>query len=92
MPIYEYSCPKCGKFDAIQKMSDRPLRTHAACGSKVQKLLSAGAFSFKGSGFYVTDYKANGKGEKNEKKSEAPACDKPKSAACGSCPSSGKAA
>ena len=88
MPIYEYQCPKCGKFDAIQKMSDRPLKTHDACGSKVQKLMSASAFSFKGSGFYITDYKANGKGEKKA----APSCDKPKSEACGSCPASGKAA
>jgi putative FmdB family regulatory protein len=62
MPIYEYDCPKCGRFDAIQKMSDKPLRTHDVCGSRVQKLISAGAFAFKGSGFYVTDYKKREKG------------------------------
>ncbi len=98
MPIYEYQCPKCGKFDVIQKMSARPLKTHDVCGSKVTKLVSAGTFAFKGTGFYSTDYKANGKGkangqsDKGEKKSESPACDKPKSEACGSCPSAGKAA
>ena len=76
MPLYEYDCPKCGRFEVLQKMSDGPLDRHD-CGEKVSKLMSAGAFAFKGSGFYITDYK----------KSAAPACDKPKSAACGSCPS-----
>ena len=56
MPIYEYECPKCGRFDALQKMSAPALRTHEVCGSKVRKVMSASAFAFKGSGFYVTDY------------------------------------
>ncbi len=82
MPLYEYDCPKCGRFEVLQRMSDAPLTTHD-CGNKVQKVMSASAFSFKGSGFYITDYK----------KSDAkPACDKPKSEACGSCPSNDKAA
>jgi putative FmdB family regulatory protein len=81
MPLYEYDCPKCGRFEVLQKMSDTPLDRHD-CGEKVSKLLSAGAFAFKGSGFYITDYK----------KSAAPACDKPKSEACGSCPSKTAAA
>jgi len=73
MPIYEYECPKCGRFDALQKMSAPALRTHDVCGSKVRKLMSASAFAFKGSGFYVTDYKGRGsagKGEKSDAKSE----------------------
>ena len=41
MPIYEYDCPKCGRFDVIQKMSAAPLETHDACGSAVTKLVSA---------------------------------------------------
>jgi putative FmdB family regulatory protein len=77
MPLYEYDCPRCGRFEALQKMSDPPVERHD-CGEKVSKLMSAGAFAFKGSGFYVTDYKG---------KSAAPACDKPKGAACGGCPS-----
>lgn len=97
MPIYEYECPKCGRFDVIQKMSAPKLETHDACGSKVTKLMSASAFALKGSGFYLTDYNGRnsaaitGKGEpKGESKSE-PKCDaKPeaKSAACASCPAS----
>jgi putative FmdB family regulatory protein len=47
MPIYEYDCPKCGRFDVIQKVSSAPLRKHGACGSKVTKAVSAGSFAFK---------------------------------------------
>jgi len=78
MPLYEYECPRCGRFEALQKLSDSPLKTHE-CGSKVRRLMSAGSFAFKGSGFYANDYKA------------APACDKPKGAGCASCPSNAEA-
>jgi putative FmdB family regulatory protein len=50
MPIYEYDCPRCGRFDVIQKMSAAPLKTHAECGSKVRKAVSAGSFSVKSPG------------------------------------------
>jgi putative FmdB family regulatory protein len=76
MPLYEYDCPKCGRFEVLQKISDKPLSRHD-CGQRVQKVMSASAFAFKGSGFYVNDYK---------KEKGAPACDKPKNEACGSCP------
>jgi putative FmdB family regulatory protein len=98
MPIYEYECPKCGRFDALQKMSSPALRTHEACGSKVRKVMSASAFAFKGSGFYVTDYKkgrdpaaTTAKGDKPEKKAEC-AKASPKSEACASCPAGKSAA
>jgi putative FmdB family regulatory protein len=81
MPLYEYDCPKCGRFEALQKLSDSPIRTHESCGSRVKKVMSSGAFAFKGSGFYQTDYG----------KKAAPACDKPKSEACASCPSAAEA-
>jgi putative FmdB family regulatory protein len=98
MPIYEYECPKCGRFDALQKMSAPPLEVHEVCGSKVRKLMSASAFAFKGSGFYITDYGGKNpaaitgnadkaKGEKPEKKDAAP-----KSDACASCPAKQSAA
>jgi putative FmdB family regulatory protein len=101
MPIYEYECPKCGRFDALQKMSAPALRTHDVCGSKVRKVMSASSFAFKGSGFYLTDYNGRnsaaitGKGEKAEKKADPkPECSKPSpsSAACASCPASKPAA
>jgi putative FmdB family regulatory protein len=57
MPLYEYKCHSCGKkFEVIQKFSDEPLTTHEDCGGDVEKLVSAPAFHFKGTGWYVTDY------------------------------------
>lgn len=90
MPIYEYQCPQCGRFDVLQKMSAAPLEVHEVCGSKVTKLISAGSFAFKGSGFYVTDYGKKqdaairpDKGEKGEKVEKK--CDAPKTDACAGC-------
>ena len=68
MPIYEYQCQKCNAHtEAFQKVTDKPLRKCPKCGGKVEKLISAPAIQFKGSGWYVTDYanKAT-KGEKSE--------------------------
>jgi putative FmdB family regulatory protein len=56
VPLYEYQCPKCGRFEVIRKFSDAPLSACPTCGREVQKLLSAPAIQFKGSGWYVTDY------------------------------------
>jgi putative FmdB family regulatory protein len=62
MPIYEYKCNSCGtKFERIEKFSDAPLETHEDCGGAVERLLSAPALQFKGTGWYVTDYaRSNG--------------------------------
>ena len=67
MPIYEYSCKKCGKtIEVIQKFSDSPLRKHQGCGGALTKLVSASAFQLKGTGWYVTDYARKGKGGDSE--------------------------
>jgi putative FmdB family regulatory protein len=69
MPLYEYRCSKCDTvFEVIQKFSDAPLTSHEGCGGAVERLISAPGFQFKGSGWYVTDYK--GSGSKNESKSD----------------------
>ena len=71
MPIYEYSCKKCGAhMEVMQKVSDKPLARHAKCGGKLEKEWSRTGFQFKGSGWYVTDY-AGKKSESKETKSEA---------------------
>ncbi len=71
MPIYEYTCSKCGKrIEVIQKMSDKDLKTHAKCGGKLTKEISAAGFQFKGTGWYVTDYARKGKSDSQESKSE----------------------
>ncbi len=72
MPLYEYQCPKCGRFELIRKFSDPALTTCPTCGAAVQKLLSAPAIQFKGTGWYITDYarKSDGKAGKGEGASE----------------------
>ena len=74
MPTYEYACKKCGnRFEAFQKMSEGPLAQCPQCLGKVERLISAGAgMIFKGSGFYITDYKKKNKSTETvaEKKEE----------------------
>ena len=75
MPTYEYECEACGhKFEAMQKFSDKPVKTCPKCSKrKVKRLISNGTgIIFKGSGFYETDYK--------RKRSEG---------ACRNCPAGG---
>ena len=72
MPLYEYACEQCGeRFEVMQKFTDQPLTTHEKCGGRVQRLISAPAFQFKGSGWYVTDYAkaGNSSGDKSSEKS-----------------------
>ena len=61
MPLYEYRCVKCGALvEKIQKFSDPPLTKCEKCGAKLERLLSAPAIQFKGSGWYITDYARKG--------------------------------
>ena len=60
MPLYEYQCAKCGRFEVIRKFSDQPLLVCPTCGQDIQKLLSAPAIQFKGTGWYITDYARKG--------------------------------
>ena len=73
MPIYEYTCRKCGAhLEVMQKISDKPLARHSRCGGKLEKEWSRTGFQFKGSGWYVTDYAGRkaeakeGQGSKSE--------------------------
>lgn len=56
MPIFEYKCEKCGKFEFLHGPREAALTTCLTCGSPVQKLISSRmGIVFHGSGFYVTD-------------------------------------
>lgn len=59
VPTYEYECQKCGHtFEALQRMTDKPLKKCEKCSGPVKRLISLGSgIIFKGSGFYETDYK-----------------------------------
>ena len=72
MPIFAYRCERCGfEKDILQKRSDPPLDTCPSCGEKsFGKRLTAPAFQLKGSGWYVTDFRDNGKGKSGGESSE----------------------
>jgi putative FmdB family regulatory protein len=60
MPTYEYKCTACGHaFEQFQSITAAPVKRCPQCGkSKVKRLISTGAgLIFKGSGFYITDYR-----------------------------------
>jgi putative FmdB family regulatory protein len=64
MPTYEYECRDCStRVEAFQKITDQPLSTCESCGGSLRRVLFPVGIVFKGSGFYVTDYrnKENGK-------------------------------
>ena len=75
MPIYEYECRECGsRLDALQKISDPPLRDCPECRQPVlKKLVSAPHFRLKGSGWYETDFKHGGerKSDQNAESGES---------------------
>ena len=65
MPTYEYLCPKCGHaFEQFQSMRDEPLKKCPKCKKTgVKRLVGGGAgLIFKGTGFYITDYKNKSSG------------------------------
>ncbi len=61
MPTYEYECAKCGhQFEAFQSIKALPLTKCPECKGRVKRLLSTGGgLLFKGSGFYITDYRSD---------------------------------
>jgi putative FmdB family regulatory protein len=88
MPLYEYSCHRCGKtFEVRQRIAEAPLTVHEGCGGEVERIIFASALQFKGTGFYITDYgrggakspPANGSTAKSEPKTESKSESKPES-------------
>jgi len=81
MPTYEYVCAKCGhQFEIFQSIADKPLSVCAQdrCGKKkwgkgkVKRAIVSGAgLIFKGSGFYITDYRSEGYKQAAKKESGA---------------------
>ncbi|MGH7506189.1 MAG: FmdB family zinc ribbon protein [Longimicrobiales bacterium] len=60
MPTYEYRCANGHHFEQFQRMTEPPVEKCPECGAPAERLLSAGAgLLFKGSGFYITDYRSD---------------------------------
>jgi len=82
MPTYEYECTECKhRFDVFQKMSDEPVKECVKCTGSVRRVINGGSgIIFKGSGFYVNDYK------KDTKCGSSSSADSPKqSESCAAC-------
>ncbi len=80
MPLYDYRCHKCGQtFEVRQKFADKLLTEHEGCGGELERLISAPALQFKGTGWYVTDYGKNGKLPSANGKSDSKSESKPES-------------
>jgi putative FmdB family regulatory protein len=82
MPTYEYECQKCGRtFEEFQSITADPLTEcrQKSCRGKVKRLIGGGGgLLFKGSGFYITDYRSDGyKQAEKAAKESSPSSDKP---------------
>ena len=79
MPTYEYKCGKCKRrHEASQSITAKPLTKCPACGGRLKRLLGGGSgFLFKGSGFYITDYRSKSYREAKKKDEQASAPPKP---------------
>jgi putative FmdB family regulatory protein len=77
MPTYEYHCSGCGKnFEMFQKISDPPAEKCPLCGGKAKRLVSGGAFSLKGSGWYKDGYSSTKPGSAEKKAKTEECCKK----------------
>ena len=73
MPTYGYRCGNCGhQFEIVQRISEVPLTTCPKCQGKLSKMLYPVGISFKGSGFYTTDYKGAGNGSAGSSNGSTP--------------------
>jgi putative FmdB family regulatory protein len=86
LPLYEYLCRACGhRFEHIQKFSDPILKKCPNCKKlKLEKLLSAPAVQFKGTGWYVTDYAGKKTGSDKSDSADQGSSDKGSSDKAGS--------
>lgn len=72
MPRYDYKCETCGIiFEVKQRFSDEPLTVHDNCGGRLERLISASALQFKGSGWYINDYPKSGAKDSSSEKEKA---------------------
>ncbi len=87
MPTYEYECLECkNRFEVFQSINDEPVMKCEKCSGKVRKLFGTAGIIFKGSGFYVNDYKKSGDGRRKngtESGSEKASCSQAGSCAAG---------
>ena len=88
MPTYVYRCPNGHTFELFHGISDETAKHCPECGSEAKRVPAGGAgFLFKGSGFYITDYRSKGYKE-SAKKESGGSSEKPAASGGGDKPSS----
>ena len=82
MPTYDYQCKTCRfEFEEFQSIASEPLKICPKCSGTVERKISGGTgLIFKGSGFYITDYK-NNKPANDKPTAKTKESDKPKTKA-----------
>jgi putative FmdB family regulatory protein len=96
VPTYEYACKECDEHVEVhQSFTDPPLTECPTCGGRLRKVFGNIAITFKGSGFYKTDSRDNGKkgakakdGDGGASKSDSTTSSDSSSSASSSTPSS----
>jgi len=75
MPTYQYQCTNCSyEFEEFQNITDEPLTVCPRCKGRIKRLISGGSgLLFKGSGFYITDYRSESYKSAAKKDSPKPA-------------------
>ena len=73
MPTYEYQCQTCKKkLEVFQSITAKPLTKCPKCAGRLKRLIGSGSgFLFKGSGFYITDYRSKGYRDAKQKDQSA---------------------
>ncbi len=73
MPTYQYRCSECGhEFEEMQTITADPITECPNCSGKVQRVISGGGgFLFKGTGFYITDYRDSKYKEASKKEKDS---------------------
>jgi putative FmdB family regulatory protein len=71
MPIYEYECGACGRYEVMQKITEPALKRCEKCGKPVRKLMSQSSFALKGGGWYKDLYGSSSNGKANGKSTES---------------------
>jgi putative FmdB family regulatory protein len=82
MPTYDYRCKSCGhEFEELQSMTENALTVCPKCAEPtLRRAMGSGAgVIFKGSGFYLTDYRKSNSAPSTSKPTDSSSSDKPKS-------------
>lgn len=78
MPTYGYRCAAGHEFERFQKITDPPVTTCPLCGEASERVITGGVgLVFKGSGFYITDYKRAGRKDDSGEAKPSEKADKP---------------